>query len=236
MKLDVVFTPAEVETARLAERTVVVIDVLRASSTILEALINGARAVIPVETVERAVRTAAELGKAEVVLCGERGSVPIEGFPLGNSPREFTAERVAGKTLVMTSTNGTPALVAGSVGRRCLVGALLNVGEVAATLAEDEDVVLLCAGREGRFALEDAFCAGLIGRRLSDNTTLQTTDSARAAMFLASQLDKKPAALLHSTGAGQQLSALDLAEDIEFCAALDRYARVPELRDHRITL
>jgi 2-phosphosulfolactate phosphatase len=236
VKLDVVFTPGEVDGAKLAGRAIVVIDVLRATSTMIEALSNGARAVIPVDTVERAVRTAGEIGRNEVLLCGERESKPIEGFQLGNSPQEFTPERVTGKTLVMTTTNGTQALLAGEAGRRCLIGAFLNARAVTQTLVEEPDVVLFCAGREGRFAMEDAVCAGLIGRQLAESCSIRGTDSARAAMRLANSLGQPPLRFLRRTAAGWQLRKLGLSRDVEYCGVLDRYARVPEFRDRRITL
>jgi 2-phosphosulfolactate phosphatase len=231
-----VFTPGEVDGAKLAGRTIVVIDVLRATSTIIEALSNGARAVIPVDTVERAVRTAAEIGRDEVLLCGERGSRPIEGFALGNSPLEFTADRVAGKTLVMTTTNGTQALLAGAAGRRCVIAAFLNASAVTTSLAEEEDIVLYCAGREGRFALEDAVCAGWIGRRLAERGGMRGTDSARAAMGLALSLGRPPLRFLRRTAGGAQLRKLGLSRDVEFCAVIDRHGRVPEMRDRRAVL
>jgi 2-phosphosulfolactate phosphatase len=236
LNLDVVFTPGEIEAAKLAGRAIVVIDVLRATSTIIEALTNGARAVIPVDAVERAVRTAGEIGRGEVLLCGERGSKPIEGFPLGNSPQEFTAERVAGKTLVMTTTNGTLALSAGAMARRCMVAAFLNVRAVVGALAEEDDVVLVCAGREGRFALEDAVCAGLIGRALSSDRRVRGSDSARAALRLASRLGRPPLRFLRRTTGGVQLRQLGLGRDVEYCGTLDRHSSVPEMRDRRITL
>jgi 2-phosphosulfolactate phosphatase len=236
VKLDVVFAPAEIEAAKLAGRTIVVIDVLRATSTIIEALSNGARAVIPVDTVERAVRTAAEIGRDEVLLCGERGAKPIAGFQLGNSPLEFTAERVAGKTLVMTTTNGTQAMLAAGAARRCMIGAFLNADAVTAALAGDDDVVLLCAGREGRFALDDAVCAGWIARRLAQRGSVRRTDGTRAAIRLASHLGKPPLRFLRRTAHGAHLRRLGLGRDVDFCGEVDRWQSVPQLRDRRAVL
>jgi 2-phosphosulfolactate phosphatase len=236
VNLDVLFSRVEVEGNRLAGRTVVVIDVLRATSTMIEALANGARAIIPVDTVERAVRTAAELGKGDVLLSGERGSLPIEGFHFGNSPAEFTEERVAGKTLVMTTTNGTPTLLAAAGAKRCVIGAFLNANAVATALSNEDDVLLICAGKESRFALEDAVCAGLIARRMSASKRVRGSDSARAAMRLASRLGHPPLRFLRRTTAGVQLRNLGLSRDVDFCGLLDRYGHVPEMRDRRVTL
>lgn len=236
MKLDAVFAPAEIEGSRLTGRAIAVIDVLRATSSILTALANGARAVIPVDTVERAVRTAREIGAGEAVLCGERGSRPIDGFQLGNSPAEFSKANVCGRTLVMTTTNGTPALLAGSAGSRCIVAALLNATAAAAALAGEEDVVLLCAGRGGRFALDDAVCAGLIARRLAGAADIEATDAARAAMVLAAEWGDSLVTMLRTTAAGRQLDRLQLGGDIASCGTLDRFAYVPEMNALRITL
>lgn len=238
MKIDVAFTPAEL-TGGPGERTVVVIDVLRATSTIVQALVNGAREVLPVESVELAVRRREELGRKEVLVCGERDTLPIAGFDLGNSPLEFTRERVAGEAVVMTTTNGTRALLAGSAGGKCVVGALLNAGAVAVALAEaGEDTLLLCAGREGRFALEDALCAGIIARRVARlrRRDVQPNDAAAAASTLAARYGRNLTATLQRTAAGRRLIELGQPEDVTFCATLDRYSEIPRVRERRISL
>jgi 2-phosphosulfolactate phosphatase len=227
---------AEAEVAKFNGRTIVVIDVLRASSTIIAALAAGARCVVPVETVDRAVRTAAELGRDEVLLAGERGSLPIEGFDMGNSPRQFEPANVTGKTVVMTTTNGTQALLAAAAGERCLVAAFLNADAVMHAVSADEDVVLLCAGRAGRFALEDAACAGLIARRLADSVPVSPTDGARAGIVLAGRLGEAPEGFIHTAAGAEQLHRLDLDADVQFCAMLDSFTHVPVMRDRRITL
>jgi 2-phosphosulfolactate phosphatase len=234
--LDVAFTPSEIEGVRLEGRTVIVMDVLRATSTIVESLSNGARAVIPVDTVERAVRTAADLG-ADAVLCGERDGVRIDGFDYGNSPREFGRGVIEGRTLVMSTTNGTRALLAAARADAILVGCLLNADAVAAAAAADaSDVLLLCAGRKGRFAMEDAVCAGVIGRRIAERVRIDPTDAARAAIVLAGRDDELAEGLLHTTDAAESLRSIGLGDDVEFCGVVDRYDAVPRLRDHRITL
>lgn len=241
MKLDVVFTPGEVGTG-IGQRTVVVIDVLRATSTILEALVNGARDVLPSESIEQAVRKAQELGREQVILCGERDVERVEGFDLGNSPLEYVPDRVSGKTLVLTTTNGTRAILLGAAGgARCLIGSFLNATATAERLASvDTDVLILCAGREGRFALEDAVCAGVIARafeqRVGKGTTFELNDGARAAMLLAGRFGRRLPGFLARTAAGRRLVELGRRAEIEFCASLDRYAEVPRLQDHRIVL
>ena len=114
MRLDVILTPAEITPADLTDRPVVVLDILRATSSIVQALSAGARAIYPVASIEDALRLANTFGRDEVLLCGERKCVRIEGFDLGNSPAEFTREKVAGKILVMSTTNGTAAMALGA--------------------------------------------------------------------------------------------------------------------------
>lgn len=238
MKLDVVFTPGELGGGGVGQRTVVVIDTLRATSTILEALMNGARDVLPVESVEQAVRKAHEIGRDQAILCGERDVERISGFELGNSPLEFVADRVAGKTLIMTTTNGTRAILLGATGARCLIASFLNAAATAAALNETEgDVLLLCAGREGRFALEDAVCAGHIARQVRrGRRRIEANDGARAAMLLAARFIRSLDTFLPKTAAGRRLQSLGRGDELDFCARLDRYDRVPRVQDRRITL
>jgi 2-phosphosulfolactate phosphatase len=239
LKIDVVFTPGELGGGGVGQRTVVVIDVLRATSTILEALVNGARDVLPVESVEHAVRKAQEIGRDQAVLCGERDIERISGFELGNSPLEFQSERVSGKTLIMTTTNGTRAILAGSAGASCLVASFLNATATASALLEgDRDILILSAGREGRFALEDAVCAGVIASALKrgSNGRVEINDAGRAALLLARRYAGGLREFLPHTAAGRRLVSLGRRDEIEFCATLDRYGQVPHVQDRRITL
>lgn len=249
MRLDVHFTPAELAGIELPDR-VVVIDVLRATSTLVEALANGARAVFPVATADDAARIAQNVGRDTVVLCGERKGLPIEGFDLGNSPLEFSAERVADLSLVMTTTNGTRAFLAVAErrsakadpeGTQILAGSFLNLGAIVERLRGGTGTMaLVCAGREGRFALEDAVCAGAIVRRLeeglADGNALELNDGAAAAGALADRHVDGLEALLAATAAGNRLRAIGLEEDLGFCATIDRTDVVPRFRDRKITL
>src|SRR5688572_25556818 len=127
MKVDVYFAPTELTDRSLAGTVVAVVDVLRATSTIVEAIANGARAILPAADMDDALRLAQTIGRSEVLMCGERGARKIEGFDLGNSPLEFTSEVVADKLVVMTTTNGTRALIAGQTADRCIVAGFLNL-------------------------------------------------------------------------------------------------------------
>jgi 2-phosphosulfolactate phosphatase len=235
VRLDVAFTPAEVKVS-VGRRVVVVIDVLRATSTMVEALVNGARSILPVAGVDEAVRMAEELGRDSVLLCGERDAEPIRGFHLGNSPLEFTRDKVAGKTLVMTTTNGTNALLIGGAGTACFAGSLLNARAVAQRLVERaEDALLLCAGREAGFALEDAVCAGRIARQVRELGSAVTGNDALSAALRLSRAAPSVRTLLR-TAAGRRLDEIGRRDDIAFCAQENRYDAVPVLDEHRIRL
>src|SRR2546429_1127966 len=164
MKIDVYYTPLGLNSGDLTGRAVVVIDVLRASSTIVTALAAGAKAIVPAASSEEAVRLTSNLEKNGIVLAGERRSLKIEGFGLGNSPREMTPENVGGKTLFLATTNGTPALLSAQGGDPVMVAAALNFSAVAerarGLFAQRGELVIVCAGREKQFALEDAYTAG----------------------------------------------------------------------------
>jgi 2-phosphosulfolactate phosphatase len=238
MMVDVCFTPDEVVPSELQGRVAVVVDVLRATSTIVTALANGARSIYPVGSIDAAVRLAQNIGRDQVLLCGERRGLPIDGFDLGNSPREFTAERVAGKALVMTTTNGTPALLATTSARSTLVASFLNLGAILAALAAQElPVTVVCAGREKRFSLDDAVCAGAVvlggAREIEPGRNLPDT-AFTAALLARDRLDDLPG-LFRGTAAGRQLVDVGLGEDLEYCAQLDRYDIVPRFHDGQIS-
>ena len=186
MKATVFFTPDEVEGTALQEHTAVVIDVLRATSTIVAAVAAGAQAIYPVVSIEDALKLAASLGRDQALLTGERQGLKVDGFDLGNSPREFTPDTVGGKRIVMTTTNGTRALVAAGGADRVLVGSFLNLAAVAAEVAYVERLAIVCSGRDGRFAIDDALCAGMLLARLTQaGRTPELEDTGRAALTIA---------------------------------------------------
>ena len=237
MKIDVRFTLAEVDPAGLVDATAVVIDVIRATTSIVEALANGAGRIYPMASTEDAVRLAQSLGREESILCGERKGVKVEGFDLGNSPWEFTSERVAGKKLAMSTTNGTIALSVAGEAQRVLVGAFTNLGAVTREVSGDPSLVVLCAGREGVFAIDDALCAGHLVRRVIDAVEgdHELSDAASAALVLSGSLEPSRT-FLQSTTSGRNLMDIGLSDDLDICAQLDRHDIVPVMNDHTITL
>jgi 2-phosphosulfolactate phosphatase len=208
MRVHVAFTPAEEVFAPVG----IVIDVLRATSTMTQALAAGYRRVLCCSEVDEARAVAA--GHEQAVLAGERGTVVIPGFDLGNSPRDF--QEPAGETVVLTTTNGTRLLLAAAA--RCdvvLVGSLLNLAAVveAARASGADDVAVLCAGVQGELALDDAFCAGRMAAALDGDPT----DSAAAAIRLAGTFATNEEGLGASQSA-RNLHASGLDADIAWCA------------------
>ncbi|HXM38951.1 MAG TPA: 2-phosphosulfolactate phosphatase [Gemmatimonadales bacterium] len=239
MKIDVYYTPLGLNTGDLTGRAVLVIDVLRATSSIVTALAAGAKAVVPSATSEEAVRLTSNLEKGGFVLAGERRSLKIEGFGLGNSPREMTPEAVGGKTVYLATTNGTPALVAAQGGDPVLVAAAVNfsaVAERARTLfTERGDLVIICAGRERQFAMEDAYTAGRLIKAVKRGVRkVALNDAAQVSLDLAAQQGGWQDAFAASDAARQLIEA-GLKEDIAYCAHPDRATVVPVYADRRIT-
>jgi 2-phosphosulfolactate phosphatase len=209
VRVDVVFTPDEAGAAP----TGLVIDVIRATSTICQALASGYEKAFCTAEVDEARELAGRLEGA--ILGGERNAVRIPGFDLGNSPREYVEP--VGKTLVLSTTNGTRAIVAAA--RRCdrvFVASLLNLGAVVAAAREaGEDVVVVCAGVQGTLALDDAYVAG----RIVEFLAATRTDAAEAAARLtASWRDAEEALRASKSGRSLVENAPDLEPDIPFCA------------------
>lgn len=237
MNVDVFFSPGVVDEASVEGRTAVVIDVIRATSCVVEALANGARGIFPTALPEEAVKLASSLGREDTLLCGERKGMKIEGFDLGNSPREFVAEVVKGKQLVMSTTNGTRAFLAAEDADRVLAASFLNLSAVVRSLSGVEGLTVVCAGRENRFSMDDALCAGLLLKKVmvTAEDAVLVNDAGRAVLDMAEKYVPDEA-FLRSTKAGQALEEIGMDGDLAFCALLDRHAIVPEMKERRIGL
>jgi 2-phosphosulfolactate phosphatase len=230
---EVVLTPAEIALLPgrdLSRTTCVVFDVLRATSTFLTALANGARRVYPVGDIAAALAVRTRLPHA--LLGGERGGVRLDGFDFGNSPREYTLERVSGRDIVSTTTNGTVALQSCAHAAAVFAGALLNVDALAAHLRASpppERLLLVCAGTGAEFAWEDAIGAGALLERLGD----EWGDSDAARLVQNAYLDARAdlAGALGESVNGRRLRDIGLAEDVACCAREGSLATVAILRD-----
>jgi len=238
MNMDLVFAPPELETKDLRDKAVVVIDVLRATSTMIVAFENGCSAFIPVATVEEA-RKLADMGKdPDLLLGGERGALPVAGFYLGNSPRDYRPEKVRGKVVIMTTTNGTRALVAAKEAAEIFIGAFLNLSALTRLLARmDRDVLIACAGEKGFFCLEDTVCGGAIIDLLGKSgVTLTVSDSALAAKVLYEYWEGNIYGMLSASAWGRYLEGLGLGKDVRICAQIDSSQMVPVYRGGKIFL
>jgi 2-phosphosulfolactate phosphatase len=228
--IDVALTLEEVRGISLAGVTAIVLDVVRASTTIVAALAGGARAVVPVATPDEARAFDRQEAAGPVLVGGERGGAPPPGFDHGNSPAEYTAERVQGRTVVFTTTNGTRALLALAGARRVAVAGFVNAAAAARwAAAEPGDVLLVCAGERGRFCLEDAVCAGLLVSRLAPSGR-PLSDAARAARVLWERYGADLDAMLVDAAWAQVLVGQGRGTDLPLCVALDVHGVVPVLR------
>ena len=242
MKLDVVFTPAGLASQEVQGRTVFVIDILRATTTMCAALHHGARALIPVASAEEALRLAQTLGSDDVLLAGERRCARIPGFDLGNSPREMTESTVKGKTLVVTTTNGTRALLAcqgaAAVYPACAGNLSLAAEKVREAIESARRVLVVCAGREGAFSLDDAYAAGrLVAAALGDTRPRPgLDDTAIAALDLVRRYGEQWERPLRRSRAGRELVRLGFADDIAAAARPDAYPVLPHFHERRVTL
>ena len=243
MKLTVYFTPLGVKPNDIAGRPVLVVDVLRTTTTMVAALANGAKAVLPTATAEEALRVAANLERDTVLLAGEKGMHTIEGFALGNSPAEMTEETVGGKTLVMATTNGTGATVTAEPGKPVLVGAITNfsavVEQAKALYADTEDFVILCSGRERAFALEDAYVAGRFAQALipgRQRRSADLNDAALAALELVRRYGDKWKNAVSASTAAKQLRANGFRNDVLAATEVDTQTVVPVYANRLVTL
>lgn len=225
-QVEVVFTPGRLGEEGLSSAVVVAIDVLRATTTAVTALANGARAVLPVARPEDGYRALAGFPPGEALLGGERYGRPLPGFDLGNSPAEYGPEVVKGRTVILTTTNGTQLLARCGRAAQVVLGALVNAEAVVEWLGRQPgDAVVACAGRHGRFSLEDTVCAGLIVSRLGRRWKLGP--GAAEALGMYGQYRRDPAQALADSPHGKYLVEIGLGGDLAQCGALDRYGVVP---------
>ncbi len=236
MRIEVLFTPGEITEAAVKGKTVAVIDVLRACTTIVFALSRGCSNIIPVASVEAATSLVASLDKKVTLLGGEREGKRIDGFDLGNSPAEYTAELVKRKTLVLATTNGTRAMSMSEGAKEILITSFVNMGSVVdhASKLQGEPLTIVCAGKGNRFALEDAVCAGMVIERLSRDVEVELNDGAQAARWLYKQNEESISALLRECEHGRYLEGLGFGRDLEICGRVDSLSILPLVKQGRI--
>ncbi|MDQ2668206.1 MAG: 2-phosphosulfolactate phosphatase [Gemmatimonadota bacterium] len=241
MRLDVLFGVQQLTPQDVQGRVVAVIDVLRASTTIAVALSNGARAIIPMESPDDAVTRSKQFERGAVRLAGERRMLKMDGFDLGNSPAEHTREAVESKTVLLSTTNGTKALLAVQGARDVVVASYVNLSAVSAMLRTalrgGADITLVCAGQDRQFALEDAACAGRYVHAVSKRLTgLDMNDAAFSASLIDKKFGDNLARLFNTAAHGRALSAAGFGVDLVACAGVDSYPVIPVYQDRQITM
>ena len=240
MRVDVLFGSASVAPADVTGKVVAVIDVLRASTSIATALANGARAVIPLESSDEVITRAKAFERRDVKLAGERRMLPIPGFDLGNSPGEFAREAVEGKTVLMTTTNGTVAITNTQGARDVVIASYVNFTAVCTMLRTalrgGADIAIVCAGRERHFALEDAGCAGRYVNHVSKRmTNITLNDAAQACALIDRKYGDGIVRLFEASVHGHALREAGLGDDLAACAAVDSFPVIPLYQDRIIT-
>lgn len=231
--VQVCLTPALLHLHPIEGRVVVVIDILRATSSITYGLANGAEAIIPVANVEDCLACAGN----GYLLAAERNGEVVEGFDFGNSPFSYTEEKVHGKTIVLTTTNGTKALhMAREQAAQVVIGAFLNVTVLVQWLRQqDKDVVLLCAGWKDQFNLEDTLFAGAVVHALKDDF-VHFDDACVAAedMYLLAKGDLR--GYLKKSSHSHRLAQLNIEEDVQFCLRQDVCSVIPVLKGDKLVV
>lgn len=237
MHIDLYLTPLPIEKSALEEKTVVVIDVLRATTTICAALQAKARGIVPMDGAGEAGELRLRLGTDVALLAGERDGRKIENFHLGNSPAEFTEETVGGKIIIMTTTNGTAVFVRAAAAGQVVAGALVNVTAVSKFVSEaGRDVIILCSGREGSFSIEDTLCGGMLIHLLSQGFKGVTYNDAGSLALLLYRSNKGAIRETIRQGEhGRFLSQIGFGGDIVIASEIDAIPIVPLLRDGRLT-
>jgi 2-phosphosulfolactate phosphatase len=231
MKVNVLVSPSAVEELYFSNKTVVVIDVLRATTTIVTALENGAKELIPVHSIEFAMKASSSMFGGQTLIGGERNTRKIDGFNLGNSPLEYTAENIAGKSIILFTTNGSKAIVKTKYSKTTLIGSFLNVTSIAEYLvSQREDVVeVVCSGANGLFCMEDTVCAGLIVREIQKmNPEVVLTDGARAAVDLSGLVNNDIYKMLVNSDHGKLLLDNGFEKDITYCSRVNVSTIVPQ--------
>ncbi len=233
-KVSVCFWPDQLKNFSLKGQAAVVLDVLRASTTIVNALSSGASWVQAVTGVGQAHKLSRSYPRGAVLLGGERGGVRIPGFHLGNSPLEFSPQKVRGKGIIFTTTNGTRALEQCRAASIILVAGLTNAASAARYIVKlNRDTVLVCACQERDFSLEDGIGAGALAYKLEQRGA-QLSLEAKLAKTMFLHFRQGLAQALRKTSHGQNLAKLGLGRDILACAKLDSKESVPVLQGKRL--
>lgn len=229
--IEVSYTPENFEVYNTEDSIVVVNDIFRATSAMCTAFENGAKSMIPVDTIEKAK----ELQKKGFLAGAERNAEKVDGFDFGNSPYDYMGENIKGKTLVLTTTNGTRAIeMAKGVSDKIVIGSFLNISALSKWLVKQKkNVLILCSGWKGRINLEDSLFAGALTKELISDGAYslehEVEDSALISMYLYESVQKDPEKLLKISSHRRRLANLNLKKDIKYCLSLNQTKKIPIL-------
>jgi 2-phosphosulfolactate phosphatase len=233
MKIDVGFNAGSLDELQLREKNIIVVDVLRSSTTITTALQNGAREIIPVANIESAVKISGSLFGEVTLRGGERNGKTIEGFNLGNSPREYTDATVRGKSIIFCSTNGSVTLHKSRYARNLAVGAFVNLTTVVDFIRTlNQDILFLCAGKSNgitNFSLEDSVCVGMMLTQLksSDLPDIELSDAAQASVAMHKTFGRSILKMMKNSEHGRYLTEIGFGDDLKICAEVDSVPALP---------
>jgi len=231
-KIEVCFTPRSYELYKSDFKIVVVIDVLRATSAICAAIDSGVEKIIPVSTIPEAI----EYQKQGYLVGAEREGKIVEGFDFGNSPFSYMDEQLKGKTIVLSTTNGTMAINTAADSSTVVIGSLLNLDVLCAWLIEqNENTLILGSGWMNKFNLEDTVCAGAIADKLIESRLFKANeDSTVAAKFIYRSAKENIFGYLKASSHRRRLRKLNLNEDVKFCLTPNTMNTIPILRNGEI--
>lgn len=230
MKLDVLPVVGKIHASKLMNTTVIVVDVLRSTSCMIEGIQNGASKIIPTSDPGEAASFVARLGSRDNLLAGESGGLKIQGFDMGNSPSEFSADKVAGRTVIMSTTNGTTAVCAVAAADLIYIGALINANAVAKKAFDSgRDILIACAGTDGKISADDLLAAGAICEEIASlsGNSLEQSDTARICRWVyKGYLDGRVD--IENSFHYSRLEKLGFHEDLQFCFSRNTSTVVPE--------
>ncbi len=238
MKVNVLLSPNNVDELYFTSKTTVVIDVLRATSVIVQALNNGAKEVIPVGSIDFAMKISVNAHGGQTLLCGERNTKMIDGFDLGNSPQDYTKGLVHRKSIILFTTNGSKAIVKAKYSNKLLVASFNNLSAIAESLIDlGSDVEIVAAGSNGMFCIEDTICSGaLIQTMKSLKEDIEITDAGWASLVLNDQFGSDIGKMLRESEHGKRLIGNGFEEDLAFCSERDNMPIVPFYKGGEIKL
>lgn len=237
-QIDVFFSVQTFQEEELRGKTVVISDVLRATSTIVTAIANGAKCVIPVGDMSEASRISQSVNSEDYLLCGEKDGVKIEGYHYGNSPLEYTNEAIAGKSLIFNTTNGTKAIKKSLSADDIYIASFLNLKVVVETLRESaKEIVIVCSGWKGRLSLEDLLLAGNIIFELSGgNLQPSARDGAKVAFTMFEKFENDLESVILNSNHATRLKELVVdTQDVAYCCMKNTTDVLPVLKEGIIT-